>query len=209
MPTPRGATPEQKAREKAREQAQKQKARSLKDAKQTYINIIIGLGLNPGEYKKIIEQAAKAGWGTETFLKRAKLETAAISAGEEEGFLAGILSDYEDAYGIPAEESLIGQLQNMSAEQLATYKKQLDKILEQKATQTQGKNAYLSELTGVYFKMWGKMPPPGYVEGKMGLNIYEFEEQERQKPEFELFSPIFQQEYENYAGDLLTQLGAI
>lgn len=36
-----------------------------------------------------------------------------------------------------------------------------------------------------YFKLWGTLPPPGYVEKKAReMNLYEFIESERKKPAF-------------------------
>lgn len=36
-----------------------------------------------------------------------------------------------------------------------------------------------------YFKIWGTLPPPGYVEGAArSMNLYEFIDQERKKPAY-------------------------
>ena len=36
-----------------------------------------------------------------------------------------------------------------------------------------------------YFKIWGTLPPPGYVESAArSMNLYEFIDQERKKPAF-------------------------
>lgn len=205
-----GASPEQKAREKAREEAQKTKDRSLKDASQQFINLVISMDLNPNDYRDEIEKAAKNGWGTDTFLKRAGLEDEFLGAKETEQFLTGILSDYEQAYGKPADAELIKQLQRLSKDQLAVYNQQLQGILEQKDQRAQTKGTYLAQLTARYMEMWGVPPPPNYIEdiAKQGKNIYEFESMERNKPEFEN-SPLFHREYQDVGSGLLSRLGLV
>lgn len=203
-PTPGGPTPEQRAKEKAREDAQKSKERSLKDKAQSYINIIVGLGLDPRDYRKVIEQAAKQGWGADTFRKRAGLEAAEVGVGEESQFLQGILADYAAVYGKPADQGLIASLQKMSLEQLGAYNSELQKRMEQKGKQDQAKSEYQNQLAATYFDVWGLNPPPGYVEKAAadGINVYEFEAQEKYKPAW-----MKSQRYKNGTADLASEFG--
>lgn len=207
MPQPRnkeGApTPEQKAREKEREQRQEDKEKSLKDRQQSYINLLVRYGLDPRDYRKVIEQAAKNGWGQDTFLKRAGLESVVAGVTEKEQFLQGIYSDYTAAYGTPPSADLIKQLEGMAPEALSKYNNDLQKIIEGKVKEKQSKDEHLQNLTGKYYQLWGFLPPPDYLSSKTNLNIYEFEKQERAKPEFKN-SPVWTQEHDEYGDSVLS-----
>ena len=65
---------------------------------------------------------------------------------------------------------------------------------------------HISQLSSAYYTLWGLMPPPGYVEKNASLNVYEFIEQERQKPAF-MQSKTAEQEFAGFASQLARLLG--
>lgn len=78
------------------------------------------------------------------------------------------------------------------------------------AAAEESQQRYLSMLESVYLRVWGVPPPPGYLEAvaQQGINVYEFELMERQKPAYKL-TPQYQLERLNVMFDLARRLGGI
>jgi hypothetical protein len=63
-----------------------------------------------------------------------------------------------------------------------------DLLADEGAEEQTPRDLMIAQLSSVYFRLWGIPPPEGYVEKQVdaGVNVYEFEMNERMKPAFRL-----------------------
>jgi len=73
-----------------------------------------------------------------------------------------------------------------------------------------GQASYEAHLLSTYMGLWGVAPPPGYLRGiaAKGMNIFEFEANERAKPAFR-FSPRYNEERLSIGLSLAEKFGSL
>ena len=93
-----------------------------------------------------------------------------------------------DSKTVNALEEVIREAQRsgISIEEVFARLKQGKGKAEGRDLAKEGQNSYLSDLLTTYMRIWGKAPPPGYLEriAAAGWNVYEFGYYERSKPAY-------------------------
>lgn len=114
------------------------------------------------------------------------------------------------ALSIAAEEASLRKkpLTDVLAERAELFKEKGDE--DEESFRKQREDEYTASLYRSYTKIWGTLPPPNVIESAVsaGVNMYEFEYNEKQKPAY-VNSPDYQMNRIGVEGRLADRFGAL